>query len=172
MYTQIDSKIIIKYLITLKEKSGLTYEAIAEASGVPESTIKRLFSGKVENPGLDTILPIMYVLGGSFEEITGKSKDEVKEFSISSIKEMYEFQLLEQRKNEEIRITNIRADHEQHRTDVINNYERLLTEKDDKNKLLIKIAVAGFVAAGLLATILIVLLILEVSNPDMGWIKF
>ena len=60
MFTQIDSKIIIKYLIALKEKRGLTYEAIAEASGIPESTIKKLFSWKVENPGLDTILPIMY----------------------------------------------------------------------------------------------------------------
>ena len=37
MYTQIDSKIVIKYLVTLKEKSGLTYEAIAEASRIPES---------------------------------------------------------------------------------------------------------------------------------------
>ena len=43
---------------------------------------------------IDSNLPIMFVLGGSFEEITGKSKDEVKEFSINSIKEMYEFQQL------------------------------------------------------------------------------
>ena len=89
MYTQIDSKIVIKYLVELKEKRGLTYEAIAEASKIPESTVKKLFSGKVESPGLDTILPIMFVLDGSFEEITGKNKEEVQEFSIKSIKEMY-----------------------------------------------------------------------------------
>ena len=129
MYTQIDSKIVIKYLVTLKEKSGLTYEAIAEASRIPESTVKKLFSGKVENPGLDTILPIMFVLGGSFEEITGKSKDEVKEFSISSIKEMYEFQLAEHRKTEEAHIANIRSHYEQHSQDSIENYEKRLADK-------------------------------------------
>ena len=172
MYTNIDSKIIIKYLISLKEKSGLTYEAIAEASGIPESTIKKLFSGKVENPGLDTILPIMNVLGGSFEEITGKSKDEVKEFSISSIKEMYEFQLAEQRNTEETRIMNIRADHEQHRNDVITNYERLLSEKENQNKIFKKLAIMGLIFGCIGLSILIGILIFEVMHPNLGWIRF
>ena len=172
MYTQIDSKIVIKYLITLKEKSSLTYESIAEASGIPESTIKKLFSGKVENPGLDTILPLMYVLGGSFEEITGKSEDEVKEFSISSIKEMYEFQLSEQRKIEEAHINNIRTHYEQHREDTITNYERLLSEKDAQSKFFKKLAFISFGIACVGFAILIGLLILEVSNPNLGWIKF
>ena len=172
MYTNIDSKIIIKYLVSLKEKSGLTYEAIAEASGIPESTIKKLFSGKVENPGLDTILPIMNVLGGSFEEITGKSKDEVKEFSISSIKEMYEFQLAEQRKTEEIRVNNIRADYEKHLEENTNHYERLLLEKDIQNKIFKKIAIVGVVIGCVGLTILIGILILEVMHPNLGWIRF
>ena len=179
MYTQIDSKIVIKYLITLKEKSGLTYEAIAEASGVPESTIKRLFSGKVENPGLDNILPIMYVLGGSFEEISGKSKDEVKEFSISSIKEMYEFQTAEMAKLNETHINNIRAHYEQHREDVTQNYEmrladkrEIIKEKDEHIKTLKKENLISKILAGVGYGILICLLILEVANPNLGWIQF
>ena len=172
MYTQIDSKIVIKYLVTLKEKSGLTYEAIAEASGIPESTVKKLFSGKVENPGLDTILPIMYVLGGSFEEINSNGKDEVKEFSISSIKEMYEYQLAEVAKMNETHINNIRSHYEQHRQDSIENYEKRLADKreiikeKDKQINFFKIVVAiGY-------SILIGLLILEVTNPNLGWIQF
>ena len=179
MYTQIDSKIVVKYLMTLKEKSGLTYEAIAEASGIPESTIKKLFSGKVENPGVDTILPIMYVLGGSFEEISGRGKDEVKEFSISSIKEMYEFQLAEHRKTEEAHIANIRQHYEQHREDVTNNYEmrladkrEIIKEKDEHIKTLKKENLISKVLAGIGYAVLIVLLILEVTNPSLGWIKF
>ena len=179
MYTQIDSKIVIKYLVTLKEKSGLTYEAIAEASRIPESTVKKLFSGKVENPGLDTILPIMFVLGGSFEEITGKSKDEVKEFSISSIKEMYEFQLAEHRKTEEAHINNIRSHYEQHRQDSIENYEKrladkreIIKEKDEHIKTLKKENLISKILAGVGYAILIGLLILEVSNPSLGWIQF
>ena len=179
MYTHIDSKIVIKYLVTLKEKSGLTYETIAEASGIPESTVKKLFSGKVENPGLDTILPIMNVLGGSFEEITGKNKDEVKEFSIASIKEMYEFQLEEQRKTEEAHIANIRAHYEQHREDVTKNYEmrladkrEIIEEKDEHIKTLKKENLISKILAAVGYGILIVLLILEVTNPNLGWIKF
>ena len=179
MYTQIDSKIIIKYLITLKEKSGLTYEAIAEASGIPESTVKKLFSGKVENPGLDTILPVMYVLGGSFEEITGKSKDEIKEFSIGSIKEMYEFQLTEMTKMNETHIENIRAHYEQHREDVTKNYEMRLADKreiidqqEEHIKTLKKENLISKILAGVGYGILIVLLILEVSNPSLGWLRF
>ena len=179
MYTRIDSKIVIKYLVTLKEKSGLTYEAIAEASGIPESTVKKLFSGKVENPGLDTILPIMFVLGGSFEEITGKSKDEIKEFSIGSIKEMYEFQLAEHRKTEEAHINNIRAHYGQHREDVTKNYEmrladkrEILKEKDEHIKTLKKENLISKILAGVGYAILIGLLILEVSNPTLGWIQF
>ena len=179
MYTQIDSKIVIKYLVTLKEKSGLTYEAIAEASRIPESTVKKLFSGKVENPGLDTILPIMFVLGGSFEEITGKSKDEIKEFSIGSIKEMYEFQLADMAKMNETHINNIRSHYEQHRDDVTTNYEmrladkrEILKEKDEHIKTLKKENLISKILAGVGYAILIGLLILEVSNPTLGWIRF
>ena len=172
MYTQIDSKIIIKYLIALKEKSGLTYEAIAEASGIPESTIKKLFSGKVENPGLDTILPVMYVLGGSFEEITGKNKDEIKEFSISSIKEMYEFQLAEMAKMNEVHIENIRAHYEQHREDVTNNYEMRLADKRELIKEKNSQLRLWRILAGVGYAILIGLLILEVSNPNLGWLRY
>lgn len=179
MYTQIDSKIIIKYLVNLKEKSGLTYEAIAEASGIPESTVKKLLSGKVDNPGLDTILPIMYVLGGSFEEITGKSKDEIKEFSIGSIKEMYEFQLAEMAKMNEVHIENIRAHYEQHREDVTNNYEMrladkrgIIKEKDEHIKTLKKENLISKVLAGVGYGVLIILLILEVANPNLGWLRF
>ena len=179
MFTQIDSKIIIKYLIALKEKRGLTYEAIAEASGIPESTIKKLFSWKVENPGLDTILPIMYVLDGSFEEIEGKNKDEIKEFSISSIKEMYEFQLAKIAKMNESHIENIRSHYEQHREDVTTNYEmrladkrEILKEKDEHIKTLKKENLISKILAGVGYGILIVLLILEVANPNLGWLRF
>ena len=37
-----DAKLVAKYLTSLKEKSGLTYEAIAEKSGRSESTVKNL----------------------------------------------------------------------------------------------------------------------------------
>lgn len=168
-----DARVVAKYLTSLKEKSGLTYEAIAEKCGMSEVTIKNLCLGKTEDPRLNTVAPVTYVLNGSVDEMyTGKGKNEIQEISLNSIKEMYEFQLGEQRNTEEIRIANIRADHEQHRNDVITNYERLLTEKDNQINLFKKVASVCFAIACVGFAILITLLILEVTNPDLGWIKF
>ena len=168
-----DAKLVAKYLTSLKEKTGLTYEAIAEQSGLSLSTVKNLFSGKSEDPRLNTVAPVTYVLNGSIDEMySGKSKDEITEISISSIKEMYEFQLEEQRKTHETNMTITRNHYEQHRQDYKESMEMRLADKDviikekDKQINFFKIlACIGF-------TILIGLLILEVSNPNLGWIKF
>lgn len=164
---------VANYLTKLKEKTGLTFEAIAEKTGLSLSTVKNLFSGKSEDPRLNTVAPVVYVLNGSVDEMySGKPKETLQEISLNSIKDMYEFQLSEQRKNEETRIANIRADHEQHRNDVITNYERLLTEKENQIKLYKRLYAISFGIACIGFAILIGLLILEVSNPNMGWIQF
>ena len=168
-----DAKIVSNYLSALKEKSGLTYEAIAKKSNRSESTVKNLCSGKSEDPRLDTVAPIIFAMGGSLDEMyTGKSKDKIKEFSIESIKEMYEFQLAEHRKTEETHIANIRLHYEQHRDDVTHNYEKrledkreIIKEKDKQINFFKIIAAIGY-------AVLIGLLIAEVMNPSLGWIKF
>ena len=175
-----DTNLLARYLTSLKEKCGLTYETIAEISGIPEPTIKKLVLGKTDNPGIDTVAPIIFAMGGSIDEAyTGKSKDEVKEFSISSIKEMYEFQIAEHRKTEETHINNIRAHYEQHREDVTNNYEKrladkreIIKEKDEHIKTLKKENCTSKILAGVGYGILIILLILEVANPNLGWLRF
>ena len=161
-----DSKIVAKYLSMLKEKCGLTYEAIAEKSQRSESTVKNLCLGKTEDPRLDTVAPVIYAMGGSIDEMyTGKSKDAVKEISINSIKEIYEQQLLEMSKSNETQINNIRAHYEQHRSDSKENYERLLKEKSNQVKIFMVLACIGY-------AILIGLLIIEVLHPNLGWIRY
>ena len=168
-----DAKLVANYLTSLKEKTGLTYEAIAEKSGLSESTVKNLFSGKSEDPRLNTVAPVTYALDGSVDEMyTGKTKDELKEISLTSIREMYEFQLAEQRKTNEAHILNLRAHYEQHIKDNETNHERLQKEKDRLIELFKKIAVVCFTIACIGFTVLISLLILEVTNPDLGWIRF
>jgi len=175
-----DAKLVANYLSALKEKTGLTYEAIAEKSRSAEATIKNLCSGKTENPRIDTVAPVIYAMGGSLDEMyTGKSKDAVKEISISSIKEIYEQQLLETVKMSEAHINNIRAHYEQHRQDFKENVEKRLADKKEiieqqkehiktlkKENILSKLFTVVCVA------ILVTLLIAEVMNPNLGWIKF
>ena len=168
-----DARAVAKYLTALKEKNGLTYEAIAEKSGRSESTVKNLCSGKTEDPRLDTVAPVIYAVGGSIDEMyTGKSKDAVKEISITSIKEIYEQQLAEMAKINETHINNIRAHYEQHRQDFKESMERRLADKQEvikeKDRQTTFLKVLAFVGYA----ILIGLLILEVTNPNLGWIQF
>ena len=168
-----DAKLVANYLVSLKEKTGLTYEAIAEMSGRSVSTVKNLSSGKSEDPRLDTVAPVIYAIGGSIDEMyTGKSKDAVKETSINSIKEMYEYQIAELNKTHESRIINIRAHYEQHIKDLKENFEMRLTDKDEINKVQTSQSRFFKILSCVGLAILIVLLILEVANPNLGWLRF
>ena len=161
-----DASLVSKYFILLKERTGFTNEVWAAKANGSVSTLKNLLSGKTEDPRLATFAPYIYAAGGSIDEMyTGKSKDEVKEISINSIKEIYEQQLLDMSKTNEAHVNNIRAHYEQHREDTITNYERLLKEKSSQANFFKILACVGL-------AILIGILILEVSNPNLGWIRF
>lgn len=168
-----DARIVAKYLSALKEKSGLTYENIAEKSGRSESTVKNLCSGKSEDPRIDTVAPVIYAMGGSLDEMyTGKSKDAVKEISISSIKEIYELQLIDMSKTHEAHINNIRSHYEQHIKDLKENFEKRLADKIEIIKEKSNHANFFKILACVGLGILVALLIIEVMHPNLGWIRY
>ena len=175
------AELVAQYLSSLKEKRKLTYEAIAEISQRSESTVKNLCLGKSEDPRVDTVAPVVYALGGSMDEMLnpGKSKDELKEVSVSSIKEIYEYQIAEMNKINETHISNIRAHYEQHRQDFKENVEKrfsdkveLLQAKEDYIKALKNIILVLGISLSLCLLILIGLLIAEVMNPNLGWFRY
>ena len=53
----------------LKKAKGMTSKQIADATGIPESTIKRLFAGGSDDPYVSTIHRIVVALGGSLDHI-------------------------------------------------------------------------------------------------------
>jgi transcriptional regulator with XRE-family HTH domain len=175
-----DARFVANYLTKLKEKSGLTLEAIAEKSQRSESTVKNLITGKTEDPRLDTVAPVIYAMGGSIDEMyTGKSKDKLKEISIESIKEMYEYQLSEVTKMSETHIENIRAHYEQHRQDFKENVEKRLADKreiiaqqEEHIKTLKKESIMSKTLTIICVAILVGLLIAEVMNPNLGWFRY
>lgn len=174
MYEQtnhpIDEQAVTKYFAELFK--NIPIEQFAKKHNFSESTIKNLISGKTPNPGILTIAPLTYAAHGSLDAMFGKDNNALKESAINAIKDMYEYHSAEREKMEEKHIANTRAHYEQHRNDTITNYERLLSEKDVQIKLFKKIALvcSGVACVGL--AILITLLILEVTNPELGWIKF
>ena len=170
----INADAVSKYLVILFKRTGFGFEVVAEKSETSVATIKNMYYGKSENPGILTIHRVISVMGGSFEEMfsQGKTKEDLKEFSISSIKEMYEYQLAEQERRHKEHEENMRAHYEQHRKDYMDNVEKRLADKKEINTILkIALVVVGLFAA-LCFTTLVVLLILEVMNPELGWLRF
>lgn len=176
-----DAKLVAEYLSTLKGKTGLTYEAIAEKSCRSESSVKNLCLGKSEDPRIDTVAPIVYALGGSMDEMLNprKSKDELKETSVIALKDSYEHQASLLKETSEIHINNIRAHYEQHHEDLKENFERRLADKreliesyKEHIKSLEKDCRSHKIASWACVVVFILFLIAELMNPNLGWFRY
>lgn len=172
---------IAKYLTELRNKTGLSYEAISEISKRPESTVKNLCTGKTEDPRLDTVAPVIYAMGGSLDEMYNpeKNKDEMKETSVVALKEIYEYQIATMKETNEIHINNIRTHYEQHHADLKENFERRLADKreiidaaNNQIKELKKGNLIRNIIIGALGSIPIILFIMEIMHPEHGWLRY
>ena len=61
----------IDYLRKLKAESNLTNEHLAQLSGIPESTLARIFNGRTDNPYFHTIVDLVRAMKGSVDEMEG-----------------------------------------------------------------------------------------------------
>ena len=71
----------------LKKNKGMTCEQIADATKIPESTIKRIFSGNTDNPYVDTVRRIAIALGSTLDEIFAETKVVVATETLAEVKE-------------------------------------------------------------------------------------
>lgn len=60
---------IIEKLRELKDRSGLTTKEIAVRAKLPEATLEKIFAGKTQNPGVNTVQQILYTLGYTLDDI-------------------------------------------------------------------------------------------------------
>lgn len=60
---------MIEKLKELKKRSGMTYNQIAEKSGVPITTITRIFNGSTQNPTMMSFMMIVRAMGGTADEV-------------------------------------------------------------------------------------------------------
>lgn len=168
------AELVAEYLTSLRLKNGLTFEAIAERSKRSESTIKNLCNGKTEDPRLDTVAPIVYAMGGSLDEMYNpdKSKDEIKETSVFAMKDIYENQLNAIKESYDAQINNIRNHYEQHHQDLVDNFEKRLADKREIIEMQKKEHKSSKIVSWVFGAILVTLLIFEVMNPNLGWIRY
>lgn len=167
-------QLIANYINKKRIDAGLTYEALATKSNIAESTIKNLCTGKTKNPGIETVMPIMEAVDGSYDEMLypNKSKDELKEISILAMKDIYENQLNAIKESYDVQITNIRTHYEQHHQDLVDNFEKRLADKRDIIEMQKKEHKASKIVSWVFGAILVTLLIAEVMNPNLGWLRY
>ena len=76
----------LENLKELKKSSGMSTKQISDATQIPESTVKRIFSGDTDNPYVDTLHRIVTVLGGSLDSILADTKTVVGTEKLAEVK--------------------------------------------------------------------------------------
>jgi len=74
---------LLQKMQTLKDESQMSYQDIADKSGVPVSTVRRIFSGQTPDPGYTTVLSIIEAMGGSDEDVKDDTPDKPKIETVS-----------------------------------------------------------------------------------------
>ena len=72
----------------LKKSKGMTSAQIADATKIPEGTIKRIFSGDTTDPYVTTIHRIVTALGGSLDHILAETNAVLAPESIAEVREI------------------------------------------------------------------------------------
>ena len=58
-------------LQALMNQKKMTASAVSKLSGVPETTVRNIVTGKTPDPGLQNVVDIVKALGGSMDDIVG-----------------------------------------------------------------------------------------------------
>ena len=77
----------LENLKELKKAKGLTTKQIADATKIPESTLKRIFSGETDDPYVSTVHRIVVALGGSLDHILADTNAVLAPESLAQVKE-------------------------------------------------------------------------------------
>lgn len=79
---------ILTKMQALKDETKMTYQDIADKSGVPISTVKRIFSGRTPDPGVTTVIAIVEAMGGTADDIQSTPLNDGELISPKSIEHL------------------------------------------------------------------------------------
>lgn len=150
------------YLNTLKSQGNFTIETISNLSGIPEATVKNIFSGKTEDPRFETVSAIVKAMGGSLDAIYSVTKKEdVEANSIITLKESYEQRIKDLKEYYEQRLSDAKTHYEQR---IADEKEHIATIMLDKRWFRIATCICAFA--------LVTLFIVELITPGLGWVRY
>ncbi len=132
------------YLNALKNKGNFSWSDLSNLSGLPDATIRKIFSGETADPRLETVAKLVTAMGGSLDElVSGERKEKVEMNAIMAVKEVYE-----------ARIADIKESSVEH----VNSLE--------KDKLCLAIV------SCVLGVVLILFFLVDILIGSVGWIRY
>ena len=163
-----------------RTKKGYSMETLAKKAGVPDQSTKNIVLGTTLNPGIENLHRICEALDLKVEDVLYNQEKKAietkaikeEQVSVLALKEIYETHQALTKATNEAHIENIRTHYEQHRSDLQENYERRLADKRELIETLKKECFHAKVFSWICLAILIGILVMEVMNPELGWIKF
>ena len=66
---------VAQYLKALKSKGKFTSAELAQMSGIPETTIRKILSGETADPRFDTVAKLVAAMGGSMNDLVEMVED-------------------------------------------------------------------------------------------------
>lgn len=128
----------------------MTLKEISDASGIPQSTVTKIFNGETANPGFDTVCAIIATMGGSIDEVLGMKSGEQEMNAIAAIKEIYENRI------KDIKESNDRIKE--------SNEKHIASLARDKRILFIVVAILGIFILGVLT--------FDLLNGGVGYVRY
>lgn len=144
-----------KYLSDLKEETGMSWADLSAATKLPDSTIRKIFSGETADPRLETISLIVSAMGGSIDTmLSGKSAKEETPHEVTPPAEETSDGFDE-----------VRSAYEKRLAEMQESYEKYIESlKKDKSVL--------FTIACVLTAFLVLFLIMDLALGSVGWIRY
>ena len=174
---QSDEKFVAHYMMAKCKEYDVSQERLAQKSNSSIDTVRNICSGKTTNPGIVTIGNMVRAVNGSMDEMCfGKKSNE--NANVQTL-EAFEHCILAMQEQQEKHEEYMREHYAQHRQDYKEHTEHrladkreIIAQKDEHIKSLKKELYSTKIFSVVCIAILVGLLILEVTNPSLGWIKF
>lgn len=149
------------YLAALKNETKMSWAELSQKTGLPDSTIRKIFSGSTLDPRLETISQIVFAMNGSLDDmLKGSQTDTQKQEAPADAKKAEEAEKLRA----------LGTEHMQ------KSYEKRLDEKEASMQQYIaslkRDKMFLFTLACILTTILIVFFFADLLLGSTGWIRY
>lgn len=132
------------YLVSLKNKGNFSWSDLSNLSGLPDATIRKIFSGETADPRFETVVKLVTAMGGSLNELIECKEGEQQDMNvILAMKEVYEARIID--------IKTAAAEHAE-------------SLKRDKRFLAIAVCVLGLFLIGAV--------LVDLFVGSIGWVRY